>query len=291
MGRTGLRGIVFLTVFLVVTSVFGAELEDSPDAGVNSADGGPQVVPAEVKTPYIPQRKTGLAWAEDNYGIDVRTTATAQHHITGEGAMPRGELQELISDYLEGKRMYILATSLDDKPLTTTIEYALDPDALTLSAGSERPTEKLFHMKDNKYVSLHYHKNHARSDDVSLQIRGTVTVFRGPYCEEETGPTEIQKLLEVYDSPYVEVECKKVDPPKEVGRFLKYYAYQYMPWLELSAKNVVMTIPALLIGQFIEKMMMNNMDISVIHMDQVVLYDASLAKEGYNPWQLWVRGQ
>jgi hypothetical protein len=64
-----------------------------------------------------------------------------------------------------------------------------------------------------------------------------------------------------------------------------------MPWLEINAKNVVMTIPALLMGQVIEMMMMNTMDITVIQIDQAVIHDESLAKEGYNTRQLWVRGQ
>jgi hypothetical protein len=211
--------------------------------------------------------------------------------MTGQGAMPKEEIEKRLIGYLRGKRMYILATSLDNKPLTSTIEYVLDSEAMTLSAGSERPTEKLFHLKGNPYVALQYHKNHAYPDTVSLQARGKATMFRGPYCKEGTGPSEEQKLMQVYEGQDVKVPCEKVDPPPEVKTFLRLYAYQYMPWLEINAKNVVMTLPALLMGQVIEMMMMNTMDISVIRIDQVVIHDESLAKEGYNTRQLWVRGQ
>ena len=230
-----------------------------------------------------------VPWSEENYGVDVRTTATASRFITGRGVMARADIEKRLKGYLLGKRMYILATSLNNKPLTSTAEYVLDTNAMTLSAGSERPTEKLLHLKDNPYVSLQYHKNHAFPDTVSLQVRGKATVFRGPFCKEGTGPTQEQKLMEVYDGPEVPVPCEEVDPPPEVKRFLELYAYQYMPWMEINAKNVIMTIPALLIGFVIERMMMNTMDIVVIRIDQAVIHDQSFAEEGYNTRQLWVR--
>ncbi len=257
-----------------------------------SVDAGAEVSPVKGEpTPDLGRRESGLAWSEDNYGVDVRTTATARRFITGQGVMPRAEIEKRLIGYLRGKRMYILATSLHNMPLTTTAEYVLDTEAMTLSAGSERPTEKLFHLKDNPYVSLQYHKNHAYPDTVSLQVRGKATMFRGPFCKPGTGPSEEQKLMQVYEGPDVTVPCEKVDPPPEVKTFLRLYAYQYMPWLEINAKNVVMTIPALLMGQVIEMMMMNTMDIAVIQIDQVVIHDESLAKEGYNTRQLWVRGR
>jgi hypothetical protein len=285
MTRIWIAGALSIAVALVIFDGIGLQTVNAQDMA--PVDAGVKGEPA----PVLENGGTGLVWSEDNYGVDVKTTATASRFMTGQGIMPREEIEKRLIGYLRGKRMYILATSLHNKPLTTSAEYVLDTEAMTLSAGSERPTEKLFHLKDNPYVSLQYHKNHAYPDTVSLQVRGKATMFRGPFCKKGTGPTEEQKLMTVYEGPEVRVPCEKVDPPLEVKTFLRLYAYQYMPWLEINAKNVVMTIPALLMGQVIEMMMMNTMDIAVIRIDQVVVHDASFATEGYNPRQLWVRGQ
>jgi hypothetical protein len=290
MRRFLIISALFIAVVLVIFDGMGPQ-------NVNAQDTAP--VDAGVQSPektgepksVLERRETRLRWAEDNYGVDVKTTATASRLITGQGAMPHEALEKRLTGYLRGKKMYILATSLDNKPLTSTIDLVFDREVMTLSAGSERPTEKLFHLKDNPYVSVQFHKNPPYSDLVSLQIRGKATVFRGPFCKPGTGPSEEQKLMTVYDGPEVDVPCEKIDPPPEVQTFLRLYTYQYMPWLEINAKNVVMTIPALLMGQVIEMMMMNTMDITVIQIDQVVIHDESLAKEGYNTRQLWVRGQ
>jgi hypothetical protein len=289
MRRILVAGALLIAIAFVVFDVMGTQTVNAQNTEL--VDAGVQASKEKGETPVLEKRESGLVWSEDNYGVDVKTTATARRYMTGQGAIPKEELEKRLIGYLRGKRMYILATSLNNKPLTSTIEYVLDPEVMTLSAGSERPTEKLFHLKGNPYVALQYHKNHAYPDTVSLQVRGKATVFRGPYCKKGTGPSEEQKLMEVYEGPDVKVACEKVDPPPEVKTFLRLYAYQYMPWLEINAKNVVMTIPALLMGQVIEMMMMNTMDISVIRVDQVVIHDELLAREGYNTRQLWVRGQ
>ncbi len=290
MKRILVAGALFAVGALLLFEVLGSQAANAQDTV--PTDAGVEASQAEVEPTPVPEKRgLGLAWSEDNYGVDVRTTATASRFMTGHGAMPKEEIEKRLIKYLRGKRMYILATSLDNKPLTSTIEYVLDSETITLSAGSERPTEKLFHLKGNPYVALQYHKNHAYPDTVSIQVRGKATMFRGPYCKAGTGPSEDQKLMEIYEGADVKVPCEEVDPPPEVKTFLRLYAYQYMPWLEINAKNVVMTIPALLMGQVIEMMMMNTMDISVIRIDQVVIHDESLAKEGYNTRQLWVRGQ
>jgi hypothetical protein len=290
MRRLLIISALFIAVAIAVFDGMGTE-------AVNARDNGPVDAGARAgeeqgeRASTLKERRSGLDWSEDNYGVDVRTTATASRFVTGRGAMPREALEQRLMGYLRGKKMYILATSLDNKPLTSTIDLVFDREVMTLSAGSERPTEKLFHLKDNPYVSVQFHKNPPYSDLVSLQIRGKATVFRGPFCKQGTGPSEEQKLMQVYEGPEVTVPCEKVDPPPEVKTFLRLYAYQYMPWLEINAKNVVMTIPALLMGQVIEMMMMNTMDISVIRIDQIVVHDVSLAEEGYDTRQLWVRGK
>ena len=38
-----------------------------------------------------------LPWSEENYGVDVRTTATASRFITGKGVMARAEIEKRLN--------------------------------------------------------------------------------------------------------------------------------------------------------------------------------------------------
>ncbi len=275
MNRVVIAGLVlavgsFAFVFL---SLNEAQAEDAQAAAAKPEAAAPKAIekedagvtgdPAPTQEPVA--RKSTLKWAEKHYGIDVMTTATATKWVTGEGAMPRQELEAYLQKILDGKRMYILTTSLNDKPLTTTIEYGLDPEQMVLFGASEKPTEKLFHMEKNPYVSLNYYKNHAYPDETSLQIRGSVKLFTGPYPGGKI--------------------------PDEMRRFLRYYKYQYMAWFELSAKNVPMAISLIKImnGIIIPNVIVKTMDVSRIEIEQIVLQDRSLLAKGYNMRQLWVR--
>ncbi len=43
-------------------------------------------------------------------------------------------------------------------PLSSTAEYVLDPDEMTLYGVHEKGTEKLSHLKQNPRFSLNWHK-------------------------------------------------------------------------------------------------------------------------------------
>ena len=51
-----------------------------------------------------------------------------------------------------------MATSFENKPLATVIEFVLDPKTMNFYAMSEKQTEKLFHIASNSNVSLAYVK-------------------------------------------------------------------------------------------------------------------------------------
>jgi hypothetical protein len=103
------------------------------------------------------------------------------------GTAPRREIEEAILHTLKGKgdyrEIYVLATSYENRPLATVIEFVLDPRTFTFYAMSEKQTEKLFQMASNGNVSLAYMKQREDYDyfggALGIQIVGKATLLRG----------------------------------------------------------------------------------------------------------------
>jgi len=92
--------------------------------------------------------------------LDANTTAT-QAWMKGdylswgpnEGVMPKDKIWEQVVKILGGKKAdqktFVLGTSLNNTPLTTTAEFTLDPEEKILYGFHEKGTEKLFHIRKN----------------------------------------------------------------------------------------------------------------------------------------------
>ncbi len=124
--------------------------------------------------------------------LDANTTAT-QLWLTGEwgakkageGIMTRDQVWQEIVKIIGGIKMdsktYVLGTSMNNVPLTTTAEFTLDPEKKVLYGFHEQGTEKLLHLKNNPLVSLNWHKEFEgfAGDTLCCQIRGTVELLDG----------------------------------------------------------------------------------------------------------------
>ena len=130
--------------------------------------------------------------------LDAKTSAT-QAWLYGdylmwkanEGIMPKNKLKERIVKIIGGKKQkktLILATSLNNKPLATTLDYSLDPDTMVLYSFSEIGTIKLNHIKNNPYVSLAWHKEFTDfASTLCLQFIGKAELFDGNTKEFDEG--------------------------------------------------------------------------------------------------------
>ncbi len=120
-------------------------------------------------------------------GTDAYTSATMAMTKTETGRMPRSEIEEAVRDALKGKgdfrEIFVLSTSFENRPLSTVIEFVLDPDTFTLYAVSEKQTEKLFHIAANPHVSLAYVKHvedyNYFTGALGVQIVGTAEQITG----------------------------------------------------------------------------------------------------------------
>ena len=155
--------------------------------------------------------------------LDAKTSATQawlyKDYLmwkANEGIMPKDKLKERIVKIIGGKKQkktFILATSLNNKPLATTLDYSLDPDKMVLYSFSEKGTTKLNHIKNNPYVSLGWHKEFTDfASTLCLQFIGKAELFDGNTKEFDEG-------LSVYYFEYG-AEAQKI-PVEQMKQMMK----------------------------------------------------------------------
>ena len=123
--------------------------------------------------------------------LDANTTAT-QAWMKGdylswgpnEGVMPKDKIWEQVVKILGGKKAdqktFVLGTSLNNTPLTTTAEFTLDPEEKILYGFHEKGTEKLFHIRKNPKVSLNWHLEfESFTDFICIQVLGRAELIEG----------------------------------------------------------------------------------------------------------------
>lgn len=194
--------IMALACSLACASAWAAEKEaaDKPQQ-INAA--------ASVISPDHPEIPEGVTCNDcHEVKLDAKTTATevwlhGQYvkYAPGEGIMPQKRLKAEIVKLMGGKkqkRTCVLGTSLNNVPLTTTADFTLDPDTMTLYGLHEKGTTKLFHIQQNHKASLNWHEEFTSWGTVlCAQFIGTAELLDG------TSPEFEKVLLDIY--PYEEL--------------------------------------------------------------------------------------
>jgi nitroimidazol reductase NimA-like FMN-containing flavoprotein (pyridoxamine 5'-phosphate oxidase superfamily) len=132
-------------------------------------------------------------------GVDAYTSATMTLKKTRKGRMPREEIEKAIIEALKGKgdhrEIFVLATSFNNRPLATVIEFVLDPKTFTFYAASENQTEKLFQVASNQNVSMAYLKQREDHqyfrDPLGVQVVGKAKLLKG-------SDPEFMEALDIY---------------------------------------------------------------------------------------------
>lgn len=149
-------------------------------------NGGPRYIyvkpksdkPPQLHMPYDKQLK--CVDCHKWNGVDAYTGATMGMKKSKTGRLPQKQIEQEILDTLKGlgnyRQMYTLATSFNNKPLATCMEYTIDPETLVFYASSEKQGEKLFHIAANPDVSLVYVKQRDDleyfTDPIGVQVVG-----------------------------------------------------------------------------------------------------------------------
>jgi len=197
--------------------------------------------------------------------LDANTAAT-QVWLTGESpgraeneGVLKGEIVwESIVEVLgekKKKKTFVLATCLNNTPLSTTADFTLDPEAHMLYGFHEKGTEKLIHMKNNPKVSLNWHREFESFDDfLCVQVKGKAALI-------ESGSPEFEKILTTI------------------------IPYEYAVKVPAGADDATRTKQLAQFRQSIKP----GMVISKITIDQATMASTEFVKKGYRRYQRWVR--
>jgi len=180
-----LIGAVIMFMMFMVFSVAG--FAQTPE----TKDGGPKYIyvkplkKSPLHMPYDEEMKCIDCHKWD--GTDAYTSATMALTKSKTGRLPKQEIKQAILDTVKGlgnyRDMYVLATSFNNKPLATCMEYTVDPESFIFYASSEKQGEKLFHLAANKDVSLVY-----------VKYRDDLDYFKDPIGVQIVGEAEQLKL-------------------------------------------------------------------------------------------------
>lgn len=196
---------------------------------------------------------------------DANTTATqvwlageTPGKKAGEGVMPKDKIWEEFTKLIGYKaktRTFILATSLNNEPLSTTAEFSLNADKKVLYGLHEMGTEKLNHVKNNPKVSLNWHKDFdSFADFRCCQIKGHAELI------ENTSP-EFDAAVKNF-LPYE----KSVRLPKNATAKQKEDAYTARRDMLKKGNFVVMKI----------------------FIDRITMANSAFVKDGFRVYQRWV---
>lgn len=217
----------------------------------------------ESTHPEIPEGVSCNDCHEVKY--DANTTATqvwlsgeTPGKKAGEGVMPKERIWQEFTKMIGNKtstKTFILATCLNNEPLSTTAEFSLDPDKKILYGLHEMGTEKLNHIKNNPKVSLNWHKDFdSFADFRCCQIKGHAEIIENTKPEFEAA---VKNFL-----PYE----KSVRLPDNATAQQKEDAYK-------ARRDMLKK------GNFV---------VSKIYIDRITMANSAFARDGFRVYQRWV---
>jgi nitroimidazol reductase NimA-like FMN-containing flavoprotein (pyridoxamine 5'-phosphate oxidase superfamily) len=225
---------------------------------------------AEVSSEH-PEIPEGISCSDcHEMKLDAKTTATQVWlngeylgKKKGEGVMTEDQLWKeivsMIGGTKEDSKTYVLATCMNNRPLSTTAEWTLDPGKKMLYGVHEMGTEKLAHIKSNPWVSLNWHEEFTSIEGPysCCQIKGRCELIDG------TNP-EFEKIL-INFAPY-EDAAKRMMPKNPTPE-----------QREQTLKN------------FRDQVFKKRFLISRITMDRVTVVNKAFMKQGFRNVQRWER--
>ena len=251
-----MKNMLLMTGLLMLAFTFSAYAEEQP-----WPKGGPDYL--YVKPLKKPQHHgvfdEGMKCLDCHRydGVDAYTSATMALKKTVKGRAPRELIEQEILTALRGKgdyrEIYVMATSFDNKPMATVIEFVVDPKTMIFYAMSEKQTEKLFHIASNPNVSLAYVKQREDYDYFSGAL-GVQVIGRA-------------------------VQLKGTDPDFEAAAAI------YIPTLPLPQPNAMIPQPPSL--ETLIEMVRSTKIITKIIPERIAIMKREFKEQGYHAMQIW----
>jgi len=188
--------LAFLAACLVTFVICGTSNLSAKDKQAD-VKGAKKIEAAAGITESHPEIEEGVTCVDcHDIKLDANTTAT-QVWLSGdyanftahEGVLTNDKVRQAITEVMGGKKQSktcVLATCINNTPLSTTAEFTLDQDKMTLHGIHEKGTAKLFHIQQNPRVSINWHREYESFTKIlCIQFIGTAELIDGSDPEFE----------------------------------------------------------------------------------------------------------
>ena len=168
----------FLTLLFMATMIYSCALNQTAKVVEEAEEEVPPIL-LGAELPEDHQEIEAEACMEcHRIEIDTVTTAT-KRFLERKGAMEKDDLWKEIVEFFGKRQSCVLATTINNEPYVTTVDFALDPVSKVMYALSEKGTRKLGQMKMNPKVAVEYHQPRDWKTKIfrCLQMRGDARVF------------------------------------------------------------------------------------------------------------------
>ncbi|MBP3701492.1 MAG: pyridoxamine 5'-phosphate oxidase family protein [Lachnospiraceae bacterium] len=194
--------------------------------------------------------------------LDAVSSPTVADAITGASTvvdealqLSQEEIRALALDYLRGwplkedsegntiysyREMYQIATSHNNKPGLSSVEFVIDTETMKLYASSEKGTEKCEHIKQNPYVVLYWYHQIPEEEYVAysndyfnsygVQIKGTAKIM-------DPASDEAKKAAALYLETLYGAEAWAAQGENQSAVIEK--LLQYNDWIEIDAEEYI----------------------------------------------------
>ena len=196
MQKKKVVSLLFVAAILVSLGLAGISTAQKADSQSKKAE---EIAASADVTSNHPEIPEGASCNDcHDMTIDANTTATQVWlsgeylgKAAGEGRMSEeqlwDEINKLIGGVKKGTKTYVLATCMNNRPLSTTAEWTFDPGRRMLYGVHEMNTEKLVHIKANPFVSLNWHDEFVGIEGPyrCCQIKGRCELLDGQHPDFE----------------------------------------------------------------------------------------------------------
>ena len=188
--------LIFLLMMLLVCSCMLKRTSRGGEEG--KEEGVPPILLGAAMPEEHPEIETAACMECHIIQTDGVSTAT-QRFLERPGALEQGELWKEIVGFFGERQSCVIATSINNEPYVTTVDFALDPVNQVLYALSEKGTRKLDQIRMNPKVALEYHQPRDWQTKVfrCLQMRGSARTFSADDAQFDEGLRVFKPQIEV----------------------------------------------------------------------------------------------
>jgi len=168
-----------LTPLFIILLVYSCTVKRTAPDGEQATDEEVPAILLGAEMPNEHQEIETVACMECHTILTDGVSTATQRFLERPGAIEKEELWKEIVGFFGERQSCVIATSINNEPYVTTVDFALDPVNQVMYALSEKGTRKLDQIRMNSKVAVEYHQPRDWQTKVfrCLQMRGDARTY------------------------------------------------------------------------------------------------------------------